>query len=112
VDLIDADADKLLGKRAEDARGHVDQTIRAKLGSMRRNSDRSVVRTRIASAPAISTPVGPAPTRTNVNRSRWRCRVLFGLRLLEGSQNVISDRTASARLLSPGAKRANSSWPK
>ena len=48
------------------------RTIRARVGSMRRNSDWSMLRTRIASAPAISTPVGPAPTSTNVNRSRWR----------------------------------------
>ncbi len=45
-------------------------TIRADDGSMRRNSDLNVLRTRSAIAPAISTPVGPAPTKTNVSRSR------------------------------------------
>jgi NADH:ubiquinone reductase (H+-translocating) len=45
--------------------------ILADAGSIRRKSDFSEVLTRTAKAPAISTPVGPAPTRMKVNSSRF-----------------------------------------
>src|ERR1700745_4211706 len=48
------------------------RTMRAESGSILLNSERSVVRTSTANAAAISTPVGPAPTRTNVRRSACR----------------------------------------
>ncbi len=88
------------------------RTIRADVGSTRRNSDRNVVRTSTARAAAISTPVGPAPTRTNVNRSRWR--------LISGSASASSNAlrilfriaAASARLFKPGANFSNSLCPK
>ena len=49
-----------------------------------------VVRTSTARAPAISTPVGPAPTRMKVSRSRWRLGIFFGLRLFKRLQDSCS----------------------
>ena len=102
-----------LSEKGPSTRGAMSsRMIRADSGWMRRNSDLSVLRTSTAIAPAISTPVGPAPTRTKVRRSRWRagsssasacsnaCRILFRI------------ATASARFFSPGANFANSLWPK
>src|SRR5882672_11977896 len=77
------------------------RTIRAEAGSIRRNSDFSVLRTNRAIALAISTPVGPAPTKTNVNRSRW----WFGSSSASASSNackiLFRIATASARLFNP-----------
>ena len=78
-------------------------TIRADAGSMRRNSDRSVLRTRMAIAPAISTPVGPAPTRTNVSRSRWRLGSSSASACSNAPRILFRIATASARFFNPGA---------
>ena len=80
------------------ARAISTSTILAEAGSIRRKSDFSVVRTRIARALAISTPVGPAPTRMRkVNRSGVAARIFFGLRLLECLQDFIFGSTRGIR---------------
>ena len=59
------------GERGEDALGALDQDdARASFGSMWRKSWRTVSRAISAIWPASSTPVGPAPTTTNVSQAR------------------------------------------
>jgi len=65
--------------------------MRAESGSIRLNSERRVVRTNTASAAAISTPVGPAPTKTKVSRSRCRLGSSSTVRLLEGLEDPVPE---------------------
>src|SRR5205823_4868866 len=81
-------------------------------GPIRRNSERSVLRTNAPIAAASSTPVGPAPTSTNVSRSRWRLGSSSASACSKARSILFRIATASARLFSPGANRANSSCPK
>ena len=81
-------------------------------GLMWRKSRDNVAWASSASAPAISTPVGPAPTRTKVSK-RWR---IAGSVTLSASSKASSTRrrinVASSIDLRPGASRGQSSWPK
>jgi hypothetical protein len=61
-------------------------------GLMWRKSRDNVACASSASAPAISTPVGPAPTRTKVKRALAYCRVRHGFRLFEGEQHAAADQ--------------------
>ena len=85
--------------------------MRACRGSMRRKSLRRVRWASSAIWPAISTPVGPAPTTTKV-RARSRSA---GVRASSASSKAPKMRPRSSRASSidfmPGACRANSSWP-
>jgi len=61
---------------------------------------------------ASSTPVGPAPTSTNVIR-RARSASSSVVAANSNAPRILARIVAaSLRLLSPGAYRANSSWPK
>ena len=87
-------------------------TIRASAGSMRRKLWRSEWRDSSASCPASSTPVGPAPTMTNVRKRRRETG--------SGSRSAISNAprtrprssSASSIVFIPGASCANSGCPK
>jgi len=80
--------------------------------SMERKSPRRVLRASSAIWPAISTPVGPAPTTTKVSSARR----LAGTGSVSASSNALRTRARVARALSSdltsGAKRRQSSWPK
>ena len=81
-------------------------------GSTRRKFPRKVTRTICAKDAASSTPVGPAPTSTNVI-----CRVRsHSSSVIVASSNapriLVRIVSASLRFLSPGAKCAKSSCPK
>ena len=67
---------------AAETRGAISttSTIRADAGSIRRNSDFIEPRTSTAMAPAISTPVGPAPTRIECHQIPMPTWIFFGLR--------------------------------
>ena len=80
------------------------RTIRAEVGSMRRNSDRSVLLTRIASAPAISTPRGTGAHQHERQQIAVTFRVFFRLCLLEGSQNLVSNRDRVGKAREPRSK--------
>src|SRR5215469_5555420 len=66
----------------------------------------------LGNAPAISTPVGPAPTRTKVSR-RWRST---GSDAASASSKPSSARrrirVASLSDLRPGARASQPAWPK
>ena len=87
-------------------------TIRADEGSMRRNSDRKVLRTNTAIAPAISTPVGPAPTNTNVSNSRWRLGSSSASACSNARENLVSDGDRVGKALQARHNLANSLPPK
>ncbi len=79
---------------------------------MRRKSIASVWRATSVMAPAISTPVAPAPTITKVNR---RARSLASVAISARSKAISSRRrmrVASSMRFKPGAASAHSSWPK
>ena len=75
---------------------------------MDRNSSRSVWRAISASAPAISTPVGPPPTITNVSSRRRSSG--SGVRSATSKASSMRRRisVASSRLFSPGANFSQS----
>ena len=81
-------------------------------GSKCRKSRASDCREISASAPAISTPVGPPPITTNVSSAR----PLRGSLSRSARSNASSTRrrisSASSSVFSPGATRRHSSWPK
>ena len=72
---------------------------RAALGSMVRNSSRRPCRASSAIAPASSTPVGPAPTRTKVNSRRRSSSIVASLGLFEGRKNAAAHRGRVFNLL-------------
>ena len=79
---------------------------------MWRNSPGSVWRAISASVPAISTPVGPAPTTTKLIQAARSSR--RRQRSARSKAPITRERMskASARVLSPGACGAHSSCPK
>ena len=86
--------------------------IRASRGSMCLKSRSIVSRAISEMAPAISTPVGPAPTMTKViSRSRST-----GSLVTSAFSNASSRRrrmsSASSSVFSPGANCSHSGWPK
>ena len=93
--------DTLLGKSRENSLAPVDQNDRLLAGSMRRNLRRSVTVTICAIDAASSTPVGPAPTSTNVI---WRARsapssVVSASSI--GAQDFCPDRLGVTQALEP-----------
>ena len=87
-------------------------TIRANVGSMRRNSDRRVLLTRTAMAPAISTR-RPSAHQNKRQQVAVAAGVFLGFCLLERLENLVADRN----LRRPGFSTlvqnfANSSCPK
>ena len=72
---------------------------------MRRKSWRSDCRAISASAPASSTPVGPAPTMTNVSRRRCASRVRFTLGRFERQQHPPPHLERIVQRLQPGRAR-------
>ena len=87
-------------------------TIRAERGSIVRNSRLSVSRASSAICPAISTPVGPAPTTTNVSQAARRAESGSA----SAASNALSNRLRATRALSSDFTSAacsrQSSWPK
>ena len=78
---------------------------RASMGSMARKSAASAWLASSATAPAISTPVGPPPTTTKVS-SRWRSIGIVGdLGALEGQQHALADMRRVGDLLQAGCGR-------
>ena len=79
---------------------------------MDRNSCDSVWRAISAIAPAISTPVAPPPTSTNVSRRlRSAGSVVRSARSYATSIRALT-LNASSSVFSDGACGAQSSWPK
>ena len=77
--FAESDGGKLVSTRSAASTSR----MRAVRGSIARKSRRSVSRASSAIWPAISTPVGPAPTTTNVSQVRPPLRVVLGLGRLE-----------------------------
>ena len=103
---------ELLGEAGR-TRGPASTRItRAVRGSMRRKSRASVCRAISANAPAISTPVGPPPTTTNVSQLPHGLAVGLALGLLERDQDAPADLERVLEALQPRRERAHSSWPK
>ena len=103
-----------LGEAREDAVAVLDeQDPRRRACRLERKSRRSVSRASSAICPAISTPVGPAPTTTKVSQLRRRA----GSGSISAASNA--PRIAAAdveraleRLQLGRVRRAHSSWPK
>ncbi len=81
-------------------------------GSIERKSRRRVSRAISPIWPASSTPVGPAPTTTNVSHAARPS----GSSSASAASNAVRMRRrisiASSRVLRPGASGSHSSWPK
>jgi hypothetical protein len=81
-------------------------------GSISRKSPGSVSRASSAICPAISTPVGPAPTTTNVSHGARRS----GSDSFSAASNALRMRPRTVSALSSdltsAAYRLHSSWPK
>jgi len=65
-----------------------------------------------ATAPASSTPVGPPPTITKVSHAARRSGSISRSAASKASRMRRRMSRASSIVLSPGANRAQSSWPK
>ena len=74
-------------------------------GSMWRKSRRSAKRRSSATAPAISTPVGPPPTTTKVEICVPAHRVRLPLGQLEGQQHPLPDLDRVLQTLESGCQR-------
>jgi len=86
--------------------------IRALRGSIKLKSEASARLASSAMAPAISTPVGPPPITTKViSRARSSASSSFSARS-KASRMRRRRPVASSNVFSPGAKAAQSSWPK
>ena len=81
-------------------------------GSIARKSRRSVSRASSAIWPAISTPVGPAPTTTNVSQARAALGVGLELGRLERAEDPAADVERALERLHLRRHLAHSSWPK
>ncbi len=79
---------------------------RAARVSKERKSRRSASRASSAIWPAISTPVGPAPTTTNVSHASTPRRIGLDLRRLEGGQHPAADLERTLERLQLGRVRA------
>ena len=79
--------------------------MRALRGSMSRKSRRSVSRASSAIWPAISTPVGPAPTTTNVSQASRSAACGVDLGGLEGGEEAAADGERALERLHLGAVR-------
>ena len=91
-----------LGKRAEDARGHVDQddSCRGGIDASKLRSERAAHENR--QRPGHLDARRPGAHQHEGQQIAVAFRILFGLRLLEGSQNVISNRHRVGQALEPG----------
>ena len=87
-------------------------TTSASAGSMERKLSRSVRRATSVSWPAISTPVGPAPTTTNRIHSARLAGSVSSSAASKAPKIRARSVIASSMLFSPGAFVANSGWPK
>lgn len=87
-------------------------STRASLGSIWRNSVRSVLVASSRIWPASSTPVGPAPTRANVSQRARSPASLAESAISKAPNTRRRIFRASASVFMPGAKTANSSCPK
>ena len=112
VELPAGAAAELLAERRQHARRGVEQDDPRLVGSMLRKSPRRVRRASSAIWPAISTPVGPAPTTTKViSRSISAWSVASSASSKAPKMRPRSSR-ASSMLFMPGANSANWSLPK
>ena len=80
--------------------------MRAELGSKCRKSRASDCREISASAPAISTPVGPPPMTTNVSSALAPARIGLALGALERQQHAAADLERVLERLQAGRDRA------
>ena len=105
---------ELLAERRQHLRGGVDQDDCGPGGvSIARKSRLSVRCASSAIWPAISTPVGPAPTTTKVSRrSIVLGRVLASSAISKAPKIRPRSSSASSMLFMPGAYSANWSLPK
>jgi len=77
--------------------------MRADCGTIARKSRVMELRASSAMAPAISTPVGPPPTTTNVSSAR-RSASLFSISARSNAVRILArTRVASSIVLMPGA---------
>ena len=104
LERTDGEGGKLLGKPGQYARAASTNMMRAVCGLMWRKSRDSVACASSANAPAISTPVGPAPTR-RMSTGAGVAGSARGFRLLKGEEYAPADQVASSSDLSPGARR-------
>ena len=86
--------------------------MRAVVGSMLRKSLRSVRWASSAIWPAISTPVGPAPTTTKVSSRSISAWSLASSASSKAPKMRPRSSRASSMLFMPGANSANRSLPK
>ena len=105
--------------RSAKSSGNAIKTLGAKSSRMIRalfvSIDRKSFRTDLAisaSAPAISTPVGPAPTMANVKAARCATGSLSNSACSKARRKRARTSTASSIVLSPGAYRFQASFPK
>ena len=94
-------AERLLGKVVRTRSSASTSRMRALAGSMVRKSPR-MSRAISAIWPAISTPVGPAPTTTKVSSSAWSARVGLELGGLEGLEDLPADGERALQRLELG----------
>ena len=97
--FADSEGGKLVSTRSATSMSRMPRPAR---GSMLRKSSRSVSRASSAIWPAISTPVGPAPTTTNVSQA-WHCLcVRLGLGGFERSEEAAANRECTLQGLDLG----------
>ncbi len=87
-------------------------STRASAGSMCRKFRRSERRDSSASCPASSTPVGPAPTTTNVSQRRRATGSLSCSAISKAPKILPLSSSAWSIVFIPGASTANSGCPK
>ena len=87
-------------------------STRALPGSIRWKSLRRTSLESSAIWPAISTPVGPPPTTTNVSHARLASGSSSSAAISNAPKILPRSSRASLIVFIPGAQRENSSWPK